>query len=127
MIRGQVNARRQPCIPVEVSDGDGGFQWVEAIVDTGFNGHLTLPLAVILQLGLELDTLSTVTLATGLQEVVNTWNGYIRWHDQPRRITVLETRGSPLLGTRLLEGSELRVQMRVDGEVVIEELEGAPG
>ena len=122
MIRGQVNTRRQPCISVEVGDGDGDFQWVEAIVDAGFNGHLTLPLAAILQLGLELDTLSTVTLATGLQEVVNTWNGYIRWHDRLRRITVLETRGSPLLGTRLLEGSELTVQMRVDGEVVVEEL-----
>ena len=123
MIRGQVNARRQPCISVEVGDGDGDFQWVEAIVDTGFNGHLTLPLAVILQLGLELDTLSTVTLATGLQEVVNTWNGYVRWHNRLRHIVVLETSGNPLLGTRLLDGSQLTVQMRVNGEVVIEELD----
>ena len=44
------------------------------------------------------------------------------WHDRLRSIPVLEASGPPLLGTRLLAGSQLTAQFRNGGEVLIEEL-----
>ncbi len=126
MIKGRVDGRRRAWIPLEMSNGSGRFRPVVFVVDTGFDGELTLPLEMIGQLGLAPVSSTMVTLATGTRELVNTWAGYILWHGRHRYVEVLETRGNPLMGTRLLEGSQLTVQMRVNGEVVIEELEGAP-
>ena len=127
MIRGRVDERRRAWIPLETGNGSGRFRPVVFVVDTGFDGDLTLTRESINQLELAQVAPTMVTLATGIREQVNTWGGYILWHGRRRYVEVLETRGSPLLGTRLMEGSELTVQMRVDGEVVIEELDGAPG
>lgn len=126
MIRGRVDERRRSWITLETGNGSGRFRPVVFVVDTGFDGELTLPLEMIGQLGLTQVSSTMVTLATGARELVNTWAGYTFWHGRRRYVEVLETRGSPLLGTRLLEGSQLTVQMRVDGEVVVEELDGAP-
>ena len=127
MIRGRVDARRRAWITLDVGNGDRTWQPVAVIVDTGFDSYLTMPPGVIRRLGLELDRQTTVILATGVQRRINVWSGYIQWHDRLRPIEVLEAQGDPLAGMRLMEGSQLRVQARVNGEVVIEELEGAPG
>ena len=42
MIRGNVNAGRQATIPIEIRVRDGLFHSLEAVIDTGFSGHLTL-------------------------------------------------------------------------------------
>lgn len=126
MIKGRVDGRQRAWIPLETGNGAGNFRPMVFVVDTGFDGDLTLSRESINQLGLAEVAPTMVTLATGVREQVNTWGGYILWHGRHRYVEVLETRGNPLLGTRLLEGSQLTVQMRVNGEVVIEELEGVP-
>ena len=103
-------------------DNQGSLHPVDVVVDTGFNGNLTLPLEIIGELDLEPDIQISVTLATGAQEEVNTWNGFVLWHNQPRLIQIIETGGTPLLGMRLLENSQLTIRVRVDGEVLIEKL-----
>ena len=52
MIRGVVDGRRQAWVSVEALKGDGGVQSVAAVIDTGFNEYLTLPIELIEQLGL---------------------------------------------------------------------------
>lgn len=126
MIKGRVDARQRAWIPLETGNGAGNFRPMVFVVDTGFDGDLTLSRESINQLGLAEVAPTMVTLATGVREQVNTWGGYILWHGRHRYVEVLETRGNPLLGTRLLEGSQLTVQMRVNGEVVIEELSETP-
>lgn len=127
MVKGRVDERRRAWIPLEMGDGSGRFRPVVFVVDTGFDGELTLPLEMVGQLGLTRVSSTMVTLATGARELLNTWAGYTFWHGRRRYVEILETRGSPLLGMRLLEGSQLKIQARVDGEVVVEELDGAPG
>ena len=122
MIRGKVDNRRRAWITLDVDNGNSAVQPVAAIVDTGFDSYLTMPPGIIRQLGLELDRQTVVILATGVRRRVNVWSAYIRWHDRLRPIEVLEAQGDPLVGMRLLEGSQLTIQSRVDGEVVIEEL-----
>ena len=115
--------------PVPVLNRNGQFQTVEFVVDTGFDGFLALPAELIQRLGLEpysssevTFSSSEVTFANGQRELCNTWHCRIRWHDQPRDIVIFESRGEVLLGMALLEGSQITIQARVDGAVVIEEL-----
>ena len=126
MIRGAVDARWQAWIPVEVAGRDGQIHSLAAVLDTGFTGYLTLPPELIRRLDLELELQTDVTLATGVRERLDTWNGYILWHGRPRPVHILETRGTPLVGMRLMEGSQLTIQVRVNGAALIEEMDEIP-
>ena len=121
-IKGRVDTQQQAWIQVEIRDRNGEFQPIETVVDTGFTGFMTLPLEIIDQLGLERRLRTTVTLATGRRERVNTWRGYLLWHEQLCPILVLQSRGTPLLGMELLEGSLLTIQARANRDVLIEVL-----
>ena len=125
MIRGRVDAQRQARVQLEIESGDGGLEPIDTVVDTGFDGHLTLPSQVIAELGLEPDEPSDVVLATGSRERVNIWRGNVLWHDRTRPVLVLEASGAPLLGMELLEDSQLTLQARINGDVLIERLEEA--
>ena len=92
------------------------------VVDTGFSGHLTLNTVLIELLGLRPMQTVGVTLAGNLRRTLNTFRGLVLWHDQLRTVRVLEASGTPLLGMRLLTGSQLTVQVRDGGNVLIEEL-----
>jgi predicted aspartyl protease len=52
MIIGSVNANREATIRRIVHGTQGQAQEIEAIIDTGFTGFLTLPLPLIASLGL---------------------------------------------------------------------------
>lgn len=82
MIRGRVDAQRQARVQLEIESGDGGLEPIDTVVETGFDGHLTLPSQVIAELGLEPDEPSDVVLATGSRERVNIWRGSVLWHDK---------------------------------------------
>ena len=56
MIIGVVNAQTEATIRLPVRAADGREQQMEAILDTGFNGSLTLPPAMIAGLGLRWRT-----------------------------------------------------------------------
>jgi predicted aspartyl protease len=51
MMQGRVNQRCEAVISVAVK-GEGKIKSVDAVIDTGFNGFLSLPIAIITELGL---------------------------------------------------------------------------
>ncbi len=124
MIRGHVNSQLEALVSLQIRGRDGRFQPVPVIVDTGFDGFLTLPPEVIRSLGLAFRERGDVILAGGIQEQWNTWTGQVLWHDKLRTIQVLEAEGTPLLGMSLLRDSRLTVEVRAGGDVLIEELGG---
>ena len=126
MITGRVESIRQAWVTLEMIDNGGRMQPVEVVVDTGFNGYLTLPQETIVGLNLEPDVQTHITLATRVRERVNTWNGFVLWHDQPKLIQILETGGTPLLGMGLLNNSLLTIRENPNGEVLIENLNDNP-
>jgi len=63
-LRGYLDESHQPRIPVVV-EGVRGDLTLEAVIDTGFDGELCLPLAVAIELGLELYGAQRVQLADG--------------------------------------------------------------
>jgi len=65
MITGQVTAFYEAVIPIRLPDTTGRVHEFEAILDTGFNGTLTLPSGVIISLQLPWRTRGSATLANG--------------------------------------------------------------
>ena len=122
MIRGRVTEQREVIVPLEIGDGRGNFDTIEVVVDTGYNGSLVLPSPLIFRLGLAPISRIRVTLGDNSRRMLNSWRGYLLWHDRLRSIPILEAPGRPLIGTRLLAVSELIVQFRNGGAVVIEEI-----
>ena len=123
-IIGNVNLLRSPEISVVLVDSSGYDRTIEAHLDTGFTGDLTLPIDVIERLGLVAAGRSgSYRIGSGLTTAFNTYGGTIRWHDEVRRIDVLESEITPLVGVGLLWGNSLSVDFRHGGEVRITKLE----
>ena len=122
MIRGRITPNSQALIVLDLKAASGRFQPVEVVLDTGFGGDLLLPPETIGGLGLTPDTEVDATLANGQEIRLDSWHGTVRWHGNLRNIQVLEAEGEPLLGMHLIRGSRDTMEVKVEGEVIIEEL-----
>jgi clan AA aspartic protease len=122
MINGVVNPQLEAAVQLAIQDATGQPHNVEVIVDTAYNGFLTLPPAQVAALGLAPKAQQQVLLADGSIQVINFHEATVIWDGQPRTVDVDEIDAPPLLGTALLQGHELRVQFVVGGVVTIEAL-----
>ena len=122
MIRGAFNESFQPMVAVEISDGDGEYHPVEALMDTGFSGHLTLPPDEVARLGLAYVDRTPLTLAGDQQLHASVYEGLVRWLGQPARAYVIAMDGPPLLGMSMLANSKITILAQTGGEILIEEI-----
>ena len=84
MIRGRVNQRLEPLASVSILDGRDIAHSFEFIVDTGFNGHLTLPADVINRLGLNYSGQRAVATADGFTHNVDVFTARVLLHEHPQ-------------------------------------------
>ncbi len=119
MITGTVNANREMRVSFAVKAPDGEQREVEAILDTGFNGSLTLPSVLVEALGLPWRTHGRFTLANGHDEHLDIHAANVVWEGVERRVLVEATGNDPLLGMALLEDHEVRFRVVDDGFVWI--------
>jgi len=124
MITGVVTADREPIIRLMVRGPTGREREIEAAIDPGFDGWLTLPHALIAQLALPWRRRGRAVLADGSQCVFEIYEGTVLWDGRKRRIPVDGADTGPLVGTALLDGCELNVQVRPAGKVTIKRLPG---
>lgn len=122
MITGGVNAEREAVIRLFVRDVGGQEHERDVIVDTGFNGWLTLPPDFITALGLRWQRFGRAILADGSETVFNIYEGTILWDGQPIPIPVDEADAEPLVGMSLLYGYELVVQAVDGGSVTLKRM-----
>ncbi|HKQ78656.1 MAG TPA: clan AA aspartic protease [Blastocatellia bacterium] len=125
MITGKVTANREATIEFEVNGFGQPPHQVEAVIDTGFNGYLTLPNQLIGLLNLPSAGNRSATLGDGSAVVLDAYLATVPWHGQDRDVLVLEAEGGALIGMSLLHGSRLSMEVMDDGEVTIEELESS--
>jgi clan AA aspartic protease len=97
-------------------------QQIEAVIDSGYTGALTLPPALITLLGLRWQSTQRATLADGSTCVFQVYVGKVVWDGKVRQILVDEANADPLIGMRLLRGHELKMQVRYRGKVTIKRL-----
>ena len=102
-MNGHVSGRQaRISIPFHVA-GQPDFD-IEFVVDTGFAGFLTLPLAAIAVLNLQLLRKMLANLADDSDTVVSVYSATITWEGIRRDVEVLAMGKRPLLGTALQEG-----------------------
>jgi len=100
----------------------GQKQKIEAIIDTGFDGYLSLPSSIVVRLGLVWRQRGRALLADGSESVFDIYEATVIWDGEARQIPVDEAETAPLVGMSLLEGYELSVQARPGGNVIIRSL-----
>jgi clan AA aspartic protease len=122
MIVGQVNANFEAAIELSVIGTQGEPREVEAVIDTGYNGFLTLPPELVAELRLESVGVGQATLANGRSETFELFAATVVWDGLERLVDIDAAETTPLVGMLLLEGYDLHVRVKVGEPVVIERL-----
>ena len=121
MINGSVSSDLEAVVRLPLRGPQGEIE-IEVVVDTGFNGCLSLPLEIIDELGLEFQSKGVGELADGSKKSFGIYEALVFWNGRLLRIPVGALDSAPLLGMTLLHGSELAIQVFAGGEVMIREL-----
>lgn len=119
MLTGVVSAQLEPLMRLSVRDGSDQPQEVEAVVDTGYNGFLTLPASLVASLGLTWLCRQQGRLADGSILTFDVYVAIVDWQGKRRIVEVEAADSYPLLGTLMLEGCELRINVISGGSVTV--------
>ncbi|MBN4005889.1 clan AA aspartic protease [Nostoc sp. LPT] len=95
---------------------------IECVVDTGFEGTLTLPPDIVAALDLPYVTRIRANLADDSNVMTRLHLATIIWHGMEREVVVLAMARRPLIGTALIEDYHLSVDFYESGSVVIDEI-----
>ena len=118
MIVGTV-ADLQGRVEVVLRIADQDDRTIECVVDTGFQGELALPPAIVALLGLPTGGRMWAKLADDSHASVPVFSADILWDDQEVRVTVMAMGSRPLLGTELLQGFNLSADFEEDGQLLL--------
>ena len=114
--------RREPRVRLTILGFRGRQQDIEAVVDTGYTGWLTLPPTLIAALNLRWRTFGRGILADGSVSTFDVYQAKVVWDDRVRPLFVDKFDATPLLGMALLRGYEYKMQVRARGKVTIKRL-----
>jgi clan AA aspartic protease len=116
-LQGVVNELLEATVRLSLVDSAGGLHEVDVVVDTGFNGFLTLQWPWIQHLGLRFITSSTAELADGSIITLPKYEATVAWGGRKRRVPVLQSESSPLAGMLLFRNCHLSIDVRSGGVV----------
>ena len=120
MITGYVTAQREARVRLGVFNAARQPHDIDAVIDTGFPGFLTLPHAMVQMLQLPLVGNRRVTLGDGSTVVLDLYLATVLWDAQPREVLVLEAEGGPLMGMAMLYGNRVILYVVNNGDVFID-------
>ncbi len=107
MMTGTVTAHREAVLHMILQDANGQEQAYPSVIDTGYNGTLTLPPNVIANLGLRWHRFGRAILADGSESIFNIYKGVVLWDGQYKTIRIDEMDADSLTGMALMYGYEL--------------------
>lgn len=122
MITGVINAEFEPIIPLSIRRSDGKIFMQDAIIDTGFNGWLSLPPDLIAKLNLRWKRRGRAILGDGSECVFNVYEAIVDWDGTLLTIPVDEADSEPLIGMLLMEGYQLTMQVFEGGQIKLHEV-----
>jgi clan AA aspartic protease len=122
MITGAVNDDREAVVEIGLLGPRRRRKVVEVVIDTGFDGWLSLPPSTINFLRLPWRRRGRAILADGSETLFDIYEGMVEWDGREMRIPIDEAETAPLAGMSLLSGFELNVEVRPRGKVRIRRL-----
>ena len=120
MIEGAVNAFYEPIVNLAVQGPGGQAGEIEAVIDAGYNGLLTLPPPVVRELGLFRRGYGEASLADGSVVEFDVYGVTVLWDGLARYIEADEADSTPLVGMRLLDRHNLNIDVEDGGRVSIQ-------
>ena len=120
MIEGVVNAAREAVVTLYLQEPEGRTRDIEAVVDTGYSGFLTLPTPLVTELGLPFAYMGQAILANDAHVDFDVHYVTVLWDGQPRDIEADATGSTPLVGMLLLDRHNLNIDVVDGGRVVIQ-------
>ena len=123
MIEGVVNGLLEAVVILPVRGPEGREREIEAVIDTGYSGNLTLPPEMVSELGLPFVIRSRSALADGTVIAFNVHVATVVWNGRPRYVDIDAVGVAPLVGMSLLDNHNLNVEVANGGRVVIQSLE----
>jgi clan AA aspartic protease len=104
---------------IAIRNGEGEFVEVDVVIDTGFDGSLTLPPDLISTLKLTWRSKGAALMANGQINQCDIYATTAQWDGASRNVLVEAVESEPLVGTALMRGYELRVEFLPDGVVTL--------
>lgn len=95
---------------------------IQCVVDTGFEGFLTLPPAAVAQLQLPYLTNLNANLADNSSVQTNVYLATIVWNAIETNVAVLAMGRRPLIGTALLRDYHLGIDFCDGGAVIVDDI-----
>jgi len=120
MIRGSVDSEKHAVLSLELCDSNGQIMAVSAVIDTGYDGVLTITPDIAANLHCPFRETRTYELGNGelvdfpIHDVTLIWDG------QTRDVAAIVTSGGVLIGMSLLHGFTLFIDVIDGGEICIE-------
>lgn len=122
MLTGVVTSKREAVLRVMVRGAYSQEVLVDAIMDTGFTGFLTLPEQLIANLALAFAGTTQATLGNGSEVHMDIFEGVVLWDNQERHVPVLAAAGDALVGMSMLSGYRVTLDVEDGGRVLVEVL-----
>ena len=122
MIVGAMNTQREAIVRLVVVGPGGQERQIEAVLDTGYTGSLTLPSAVASDLLLPFRGRGSVLLGDGSESEFDIHEATVAWAGERRLVAIDVAETDPLLGMGLLLGNELLIQVVTGGAVALQRL-----
>ena len=123
MMQGYVNTTYEAVISIVIRH-NGKLRSVNAVIDTGFTGYLSLPSSIVTELELPWSYRERATLGDGSETFFDIHDASIIWDGEFREIEISVADTDPLLGMKMLRGYRLQVDTIQGGLVSIEALPG---
>ena len=119
MISGVVNSDLEATIRLRIRGAGGQEQEIDVVIDTGFNGFLTLSPALVRQLSLTHLGQSRALLANGQEELLDLYEVTLLWDGQWRTVEADAADTDALVGMALLYRYSVYIEAVEGGQVVI--------
>ncbi len=123
MIEGFVNSNLEAVVTLPLQGPAGRTLEVDAVIDTGFNGYLTLPPMLVADLGLPVVGDGEAVLADGSETAFDVYGVTVLWNGQSRYVETGAVGVDPLVGMSLLDSHNLSIDVRKGGRVAIQATE----
>ena len=120
MIEGVVNSAYEAVVTLPLRGPEGQSRAIDAVIDTEYNGFLTLPTAVVAELGLAFGGISRATLADGSVVAFDVYDVTVIWDGIARYVSANAADSTPLVGMSLLARHDLSIRVRDGGHVLIQ-------
>ena len=120
MIEGVVNAAYEPVVTLVVRGPSGQTSQIEAVIDTGFTGYLTVPTSLAMELELDFRGTGWAILADRSETTFDVYDAAVLWDGQPRYVEADAADATPLVGMRMMARHNLNMDVEDGGRVVIE-------